>query len=674
MKVISIKRPPNKFIQIKLPISEDDCPEDEWLNNLITETKIEPRMAYVVNQILEDYYYWVDMCFHKRAVKRAVNNKDFWVLFTMREVIDWICRTSPIKIRTFVEKETQKVWFADWNISQNVEGVDFPYQGQRYNTNLYWIYASRFRDAMFPNSNFNWFALQKRQREASIRRGRITVIMCSRWWGKSYYNIAFVSTYLFKELNMDFEFTRPFLIVYGGLSREANLQVVEYIRAMAKTLTTNKNILKRDKWEQVLTLYDGHNERKIKFVSQGQEGAWFTGLRPHLVVLDECARLDKRMFTVAIGTSEAHIVLISTIDYTDRRNRFYYLYLEAVKKQRSYKDPLELIAETWIKFWMHKLKTQKEYEQAVRSGVILAMREYFYSQRPLVWLKYTIEDVEYLTQQQKDELIERSMMDWEDQCLAEYFSEYSDNHQVFNTEWLLESKMPERFDRISFWFDEAEEIDNPAIVFAWVSGKTTYVIHSEVLDKEDYLKRYNRINELIRLYSWKTSFPLIFAMDLTRTQKLWLREIEEFVRMPEYPILYTSSQQDDIKRKRPFYLIGKKRLVTIIQDEYFKKWCIIFDWNLDIEDGLIEEISNFKRWTRWKIEWAKKQPDDQVNAMMVALYALFDSYLRDKFTPKQMAWWVSQEQRIDEVIMRKESQATQAERESHITYIINNYW
>jgi hypothetical protein len=59
--------------------------------------------------------------------------------------------------------------------------------------------------------------------------------------------------------------------------------------------------------------------------------------------LDEAARLDKRMFTIAIGTQEAQVILISTIDYTDRRNWFYDLYLDAVKKQRNYKDIYELI-------------------------------------------------------------------------------------------------------------------------------------------------------------------------------------------------------------------------------------------------------------------------------------------------------------------------------------------
>lgn len=673
-KTINIKRPPNRVIEIQLPISSEECEEEMFLSNFLIENKVEPRMVYVVNQILDDYYYWVDYCFHKRKEKKEVDLTDFWVLFTMREIIDWISRTSPIKVRAFTEKETQKVWFVDWNISQNVRWASFPYLWQRYTTDFYWIYASRFRDAMFPNSDFNWFALQRWQRDMFIKRWRITVVMCMRWWGKSFSNTSAVATYLHKELNMSHEYNRPFLIVYWGISKEANLQVVEYIRAMAKSLTTNKNILKRDKWEQILTLYDGHNERKIKFVSQGQEWSWFRWLRPHLVVLDEAARLDKEMFTVAAGTSEAQIVLISTVDYRDRRNWFYSLYMDAVKKQRDYKDVYELIAETRIKFWMNKIKSQEEYEKAVRDWIIDKMRDYYWKQRPIVGLKYTIDDVEYLTQDQKDRLIETSMLDWEDKCLAEYYSEYAVSQDVFDTEWLLESKIPDRFDLITCWYDEAEKVDNPAIVFAWINNTKTYIIHSEILDKTDYLKKYERINYLLRSYQQKTSRPILFAMDLTRVQDWWLREISAFVREPDYPIQYTSSQQDKIVRKRPYYLIGKRRLVTLSQEEFFKKSWIIFSWDLDVEWWLIEEISHFKYWNRWKIQWEKNMPDDQVNAMMMALFVMYQAYIKDKYSPLELWGIVSQDERLDWIMHSKKQNENQKEIETNISDIIYNYW
>ncbi len=656
MQKIKIKRPPNKIIEIQLPISDVECEEDKSLFDLIWDTKTEPRMAYVVNQILEEYYYWVDKCFHKRAAKKDIEWSEFWVLFAMREAIDWITRTSPIKIRASVEKETQKVSFVDWNISQNVKWAVFPYMWKKYTTDLYWVYTSKFRDAMFPDSDFWWFALQKRQRDFFIKRWRITVVMCSRWWGKSQWSTAFAATYLFKELNIKHEYWRPFLIVYGWLSKEANLQVVQYMLASAKKLTTNKNVLKWNAQDQTLTLYDWHNERKIKFVSQWQEWVWFRWLRPHLVVLDEAARLDKEMFTVAAGTAEAQIVLISTIDYTDRRKGFWWLFVEAQKKQKDYRDVYELIAELWIKHGMHKITTQEEYEKAVAKWVLTTMRDELWAERPIVWLKYTIDDIEYLSDAEKQRLIETSMMDWEDKCLAEYYSEYAESATVFNTEWLLESKLPPSFEMISLWFDEAEEHDNPAVVIAWVSWKMTYILHSEILNKDDYVKRYERINELMRDFQKKTSRPILFWQDLTRTQQLWMRETTELVREPDYPILYTPSQSNEEKRKRPFYMIWKRRLVTMVQEEYFKKWIIMFDWDLNTDWWLIEEISNFKYGNKWKIEWAKKKPDDQVNAMMVALFALRQWYIKDKFSVYDIAWHLSVDQRYDNVIMRRREQ------------------
>jgi hypothetical protein len=62
-----------------------------------------------------------------------------------------------------------------------------------------------------------------------------------------------------------------------------------------------------------------------------------------------------------------------------------------------------------------------------------------------------------------------------------------------------------------------------------------------------------------------------------------LRELTSFVSEPEYPILYTSSKTGDVTRKRPFYLVGKEKLIQIAQDEFFKKSKIIFSNELDVE-------------------------------------------------------------------------------------------
>gem|GEM_PF-4502009 len=56
------------------------------------------------------------------------------------------------------------------------------------------------------------------------------------------------------------------------------------------------------------------------------------------------------MFEVAIGTIEAPITLITTVDADSPKNRVYEMYKQAVFQMRSYKDVYELTKETWVKF------------------------------------------------------------------------------------------------------------------------------------------------------------------------------------------------------------------------------------------------------------------------------------------------------------------------------------
>ena len=675
MKEIEIIRPPKQKVKIKLPIGVADGEwnkpkEDKWFEKWLVNTKIEPRMWYVIDQILEDYYYGEDWCFHLRDKNEGRVDADAGVVFTMREVIEWMFRISPIQVRTSTEKETQKVNFIDWGIWQDVEWVDFTYNGKWYKTNFYGLYWAAFRQAIYPNSDFNGSRLQSWQRDYALRRWKITVVIASRGSGKSLTNTEFVAEYLFKELNLPHEFNRPFLIIYWWLSKEANFQVVEYLRSMARALTTNKNILKWNKSEQTLTLYDGFNERVIKFVSQWQEGQGFTGLRPHLVILDESYRLERRMFDVAIGTVEAPIVLISTVDYNTKKNWCHDLFREATARQRTYKPVEELIKETWIKFWMHNVKSRAQLQRKIDSWEIGEMRDWYYSQRPMVWLKYTIYDVDRYSESQKEELIDRAMQAGEDVCLAEYFSEIADTKTIFNSDGLIESNIPDKFDRVSCAFDEAEEFDNPAFVAIGYSGNIAYVIRSEILDKADYIKKYQRIKDL--LSEMQSKAPVVtFAVDLTRIQRVWLREVTDHVREPEFPILYTSAKHWEVKRKRPFYLIPKERLISISQDEFFKKNNIIFSSDLDIENWLIEELGNFKRGNK-RVEWAKHKSDDQVHAMMMALFWLYWWYIKD-VTPVAMAWINTVEERYDAFLLDQSEEIDMEEYEKRTAKIVSNF-
>lgn len=675
MTEIEIVRPPRQIVKMSIPIREwwedEDAKEDKSFVRWVTNTKIEPRMGYVIDQILNEYYYGKDWCFHLREdVKKEEPDAD--VVFTMREIIEGMFRINPIKVRTYTDKETQQINFVDWNIGSDAYDVPFTYMGKEYKTNIFWLYGAKFRDAIYPNSDFNGSRLQSWQKDYSLKRGKITVVIAPRGSWKSLGNTEFISEYLFKEINLPHEFDRPFLIVYGGMSRDANMQVVNYIRAMARTITTNKNVLNWKNTEQTLTLYDGHNERVIKFVSQGQEWQGFTGLRPHLVVLDEAYRLERRMYDVAIGTVEAPIVMISTVDYTTKQNWCHDLYRTAVARQREYVPVEELIKETWIKFWMHKVKTREQLMKKVNRWEIWEMRDYFYSQRPLVWLKYTIYDVDRYSDIQKEELIDRAMQAGEDVCLAEYFSEIADVRTVFNSDGLIEWNIPSTFDKIACGFDEAEEQDNPGFVAVGYKWHTAYVIHSEILDKTDFTKKYARIKQLLAEMQAKSP-SVLFASDLTRVQWVWLRELTDFVREPDFPILWTSAKNGEIKRKRPYYVVPKERMITIVQDEFFKKGNIIFSDILDIEWGLIEEIGNYKRTNRWGAKGTGLKSDDQVSAMIMALFALYRWHVKN-ISPIVTAGLDRAEERYDAFLTSQQGNIDMEEYERQTAKIVSNFW
>jgi hypothetical protein len=84
---------------------------------------------------------------------------------------------------------------------------------------------------------------------------------------------------------------------------------------------------------------------------------------------------------------------------------------------------------------------------------------------------------------------------------------------------LIESNIPDTFDYIACAFDEAEEYDNPAFVCIGYKAKIAYVIHSEILDKVDHIKKYARIAEILTMMRRKTP-TLVRAADMTRVQRI----------------------------------------------------------------------------------------------------------------------------------------------------------
>jgi len=581
----------------------------------------------------------------------------------MKEIIDGNFRITPLKVRTHVDRNSGIVQYWPWEIWQNIKWAKFEYQWKEYTTNLFGIYWPQFRDAMFPEDTiFSWYKLQKRQREYNISRWLTTIVFAPRWWGKSWLNGYNVAMYLFKEIITSAEKSRPFVIHYYWLSKSLNRTIVEYVKNMVLKLHDSKFVVKWKNTDQELILFDGKVERRIMFLSQWQEWWGWLGMRPHKVVLDEAARLSKDTYSVASGTAGTEIDIITTVNHQDKKNWVFDMYKEALKKQRDYKNVFELIAEIWIKYGLHLLKNSDELMAKVQDGTMAQVKQDYYQQRPIVWLKYAITDIEYLTEAQKQEQIDKYMLIWEDYCLAELFSEYADDTALFNTEWLVEWEIPKQFEAIAYGYDEADEFDNPAMTFVWLRWSTAYVLYSEKLPK-DLIARRERLKELSTRYAeMADNKRCITGWDMTRTLSMWVREFEDNVWVLDYALKYTWG--NNAKRDRPYWVVWKQYFVNLLKDEFFMKNNIRFWPWLDWDGGLLDELSKFKRKSNGKYE-ASKWKDDQVNALMIAIFVLYKTHVEWNVSYLNRLQWMTLDERLEA------SNQKRIEKEDYERYVMN---
>ena len=676
MTSIEFDRPPKKKINILMPIwniTEEPVEEDKQFSVWVSQVKIEPRMGYVIDQILDEYYFGADWLFYPRTRKHdwVLWDADYDVVFNMREVIEWMIRLKPLQVRTTVETDTQKIKFADWDIGVDVHNVPFNYNGQTYETSLLGLYWGRFRQALFPNSDFSWYPLMPWQREVMLWWGYVTIIKAARGNGKSKLLTHLAETYLFKDLNFPNEYDRPFTIVYGGISKSANMQVVDYILTMAKQITTNKHILKFNKEDMVLTLYDGHNERKIKFVSQWQEGQGMRWLRPHLVILDEASRLSKSMYDTAAWFGWAPIICISTPNQDDERNWFEDKYKEGIAKQRLYEPIEDTIKRLWIKYGMHKIKTKDQMLDFIYSNKLKQIREELRLARPIVSYKYDIYAAVYKTATEIE--LDIAAFDWDEEaCLAELFCELGSGSALFNAEWLIESSFPSFYDFIAMWYDHAEDFDNPAVVMTgYIDGKA-YVYHSENLPKDDYKKRYDILNDLYN-DALNKSHDVIVGWDFSNGWQTLLREFDTLFLTPKYPIKFTSAKHDEVRKDRPFVYMGKKFIEKITKEEFFMKWDILFHEDTDTETGLIWELSSFKSKWEWAAKWKNKRPDDQVNALMISLFIIYYEVIRK--IPVARRTWIMWDTEYQNIMRRwTDTRNKEREREENMRNYMKKFW
>ena len=627
---VVMKRPPNKEVVIKFPLAPDEkripaMVVHDWIRN----TKMETKLQTVLNQFLDLYEISDEGVFRPREINEDVTLSNMSRLQNIRDVMEGIFRVNPVKVRASEDKNTGKVKYTERSdMINSIEDMSYYVQWTEHKTNLYWVYTPAVREAIFPESNFNGHTLQWRQRDAMLNRGKITCIVAPRAAGKSMLLTLFAGWYAMKDMITKEERNRPFIIHYFGLSKEANNQVAAYIKMMMKKLIQHDKVVNWQKSYNRLTFYDGKHERVIQFKSQYEEGVG-RGERPNLVILDEAARLSNEVYKTAIGTDEAAIYCISTIDYETKKNWFYDLFLECQKRQREYIPIDQCIHKIWTKYDMDKVRTEEEFRNKVEEGVIDAMREDLFLERPMVGLRYTIDDIETKTDRQKEEIIRRAMQQGEDYVLAEYYGEYADQWVEFNYEGLLENIMPKIYDHVVVWFDNGGIYDRPAIVAIGIVDWMAYIFASKQVDN-DKIKRYEQIKEELENFSrFSREKRVHLVADVSGNHDGAIQYLEEKIGYLDLGIYYTG--WESAKKKGPIeHVVGKKHLVNLTKTEFFRKANVLISAELGYDGWLLDELSRFKLKENKKYE-AVTGKDDQVNAMMMALYYAYTERLQYEF-------------------------------------------
>lgn len=659
MQSVTLKMPMGRKIVCKIPLWWSKV-DEEFMKKLVS-TRIQWAVQQLVADLLKEYEPMEGGLFRKR--ENVSEEKVTPTLMYMRDIIEGMFRISDMKIQTWVNKDTkepeyvciplwQSLWLKprEWDHADrfNRNKVSYSVAGETYRTPLFWIYNAPLRQMMMSDEKWNMIrnfwtetnpsAFQDRQNDFLYKRGKITICIWPREWGKSLVASALVAGFLAKEVCFTDEKIRDILILYYWPDKANNTQYYSYVKRLLKKITKNSQFINYRDSEHIITMNDWGKERRIEFISWWSELKG-RGRRPALVIIDESAKISDEVYKVAIGTTNTPIICISTVWYQTKKNWFYELYMEAYNDMQGQEPIEQLIHRIWTKYGFDKVNDYTDVQKMIDNWTFDKARSEFYNARQFVALKYTIDDISPLIMSDEDKQakIHTAMKIWEKFCLAEYYGYYMEDDWVFNYEWLISNDYPQTFDKIILGYDPAEQFDNAALVSIWINNDKVYCIESKILPR-DFESKISEIKSTIDYMKSKTKWTIpLFAMDITRSSSDMILTEDRWIYV-DFPVKSTPWKTIAPSTKGRERLIGKSQLIKLIREQFFDRWILSFAGSCNNDKWIIDEIAHFKCFTKpnWNYEYKAEQwsKDDQVCALLCALYCAYDDSIRDMLIQK----------------------------------------
>ena len=503
---------------------------------------------------------------------------------------------------------------------------------------------------------YNWSKVEKVEDVWLQNVVNIEVDWDHTYWGEldlthnSLYINGDSAWYLLKEITDSNERIQEFSVLYMGLSQKQNAPYMVYSQQMLNNLIDLPSFCNKLPDSTWLYIVDWDKQRKLEYVTTNQNDPT-RSRRTRKFVWDEADYLDWDYVWTAMATADSLVTLISTIGPNTQAWHFYQGWLNAYKNQRDYEPIDVLIHDIWTKYWMHLCKSRKDYLRKIKSWDFEKMRAEFIQRRPEVALHFTMDDVEFLTEEQKQAQVTRVLnARWYDYMLAEYYWEYSTDQTVFNIEW-VQLACPTSCDYWVVGYDEADTFDNPWLCILWVKDWKYYIKETYNLAKESN-ERFSKMKQVIQDLKNSTR-PVYLVLDASRgwaaARELWM------LGMPVDMLIKWTGNVTYQPWAR--HNVGKAWCIEMIKSSFFDTNIIHIDPACYWENWLVEELSHFKKW-KASARWEKKKHDDQVSWMMLVLYF---AWFHDQIWIKDVArlWSQKTEQQMIEWLWAEKYQKPQ---------------
>lgn len=650
-KKVEMVRYWDRKVSVLLPLDTTEYHSASWMPDwvdvdtnfdlFIASGALPPKTEQVLQRFMKDYVLGTNGFFYKQKRESTMSNSNLFALQCMKDVILWIIRLSPLQIPVGKDDENKLATkYMEWDLGEDIE-VEYEVQWEKKRTTCFGIYSPKVIQAMYPESDFNGHPLQRWQRESKLYGWEITYIVWPRWWGKSMSESADGAVYLLKEVTSRDEKVQEFSIQYHGLSQMGNQPYINYIRNGYRNLIDLDNFCRFDTKLQQISILDWNKKRTIDFMTTGQTDP-ARGRRSRNIKVDEADYMDWKTVQTVVGANpNATITMISTISVDSKAWEFYKRWKDAFIKMKEYEPIDALIDDIRHKYGFDRARSRKDYFDMIEKWVFDRARREFFDRRPVVALHYTIDDLESMSQQEKNAMISKSIEAWwEDYMLAELYWEYSGTDILFPMEWKIATQMPHTYDQVILWYDEADDFDYPGLCAIGIVWDDIYVDATWRLPS-DIESRVKQLKDTVAYYkSRATSQRVPFVIDITRWPAMG-RELAMYWIPQDMQIKWTAWTWYN-----PWVIhkVSKDWIIKTARTDFFARSNFFINPDCQWPDWLVEEIENYKKSGK-KFLWQKKKKDDQVSAMLLAMYYIRYTFSRlfvSQALTQAVNYWVSQ--------------------------------